>query len=49
MEPINRYLDHAVLKPEMTLEQVKEAIQVGIDYRYARSAFIPYPLGAGNV
>ncbi len=33
MEPINRYLDHAVLKPEMTPEQVKEAIQVGIDYQ----------------
>ncbi len=29
---INRYLDHAVLKPEMTLEEVREAIQTGIDY-----------------
>lgn len=33
MEPINRYLDHAVLKPDMTPEQVKEAIQLGIDYQ----------------
>lgn len=29
---INRYLDHAVLKPEMTIEEVKEAIQIGINY-----------------
>lgn len=30
---INRYLDHAVLKPELTVEEVKEAIQMGIDYK----------------
>lgn len=29
---INRYLDHAVLKPEMTQEEVKEAILDGINY-----------------
>ena len=29
---INRYLDHAILLPDMTEEEVKKAIQVGIDY-----------------
>lgn len=29
----NRYLDHAVLKPEMTQEEAREAIRLGIDYR----------------
>jgi len=29
----NRYLDHAVLKPEMTQEETREAIQLGIDYK----------------
>ncbi len=29
----NRYLDHAVLKPEMTQEESREAIQLGIDYK----------------
>lgn len=29
----NRYIDHAVLKPEMTREEVLSAIQLGIDYR----------------
>jgi deoxyribose-phosphate aldolase len=29
---INRYLDHAVLKPEMTAKEVEDAIQLGIDY-----------------
>jgi deoxyribose-phosphate aldolase len=29
----NRYLDHAVLKPEMTREEAAKAIQLGIDYR----------------
>ncbi len=28
---INRYIDHAVLKPEMTQQEVREAIQEGID------------------
>lgn len=28
----NRYLDHAVLKPEMTLDETRKAIQLGIDY-----------------
>ena len=28
---INRYIDHAVLKPEMTQEEVREAIKEGID------------------
>ncbi|MDC7224175.1 MAG: deoxyribose-phosphate aldolase [Spirochaetales bacterium] len=31
--PVNRYLDHAVLKPEMTREEAKAAIQLGIDYK----------------
>lgn len=30
---INRYIDHAVLKPEMTREEVRNAIQLGIDYK----------------
>ena len=29
---INRYLDHAVLKPEFTQEEAKAGIQMGIDY-----------------
>ena len=29
---IARYLDHAVLKPDMTPEQARDAIQLGIDY-----------------
>ena len=31
-EPINRYLDHAVLKPEMTRLEAREAIAVGVSY-----------------
>ena len=30
---INRYLDHAVLKPQMNEQEVRAAIQVGIDYK----------------
>jgi deoxyribose-phosphate aldolase len=30
---INRYLDHAVLKPELTRKEAIEAIQLGIDYK----------------
>lgn len=30
---ISRYLDHAVLKPDMTIQEVKDAIQLGIDYK----------------
>jgi len=33
IENINRYLDHAVLKPELTREEARSAIQLGIDYR----------------
>lgn len=29
---ISRYFDHAVLKPNMTEQEVKDAIQLGIDY-----------------
>ena len=29
---ISRYLDHAVLKPDMTEKEVRDAIQLGIDY-----------------
>ncbi|AGC67921.1 deoxyribose-phosphate aldolase DeoC [Thermoclostridium stercorarium subsp. stercorarium DSM 8532] len=29
----NRYIDHAVLKPELTQEEVRNAIQLGIDYK----------------
>jgi deoxyribose-phosphate aldolase len=31
--PINRYLDHAVLKPELNRAEAKQAIQIGIDYK----------------
>jgi deoxyribose-phosphate aldolase len=33
VQDIHRYLDHAVLKPEMTREEAIEAIQLGIDYK----------------
>lgn len=33
IENISRYLDHAVLKPELTPQEAREAIQLGIDYR----------------
>ena len=32
MKPINRYIDHAVLKPEMTREETTAAIKLGIEY-----------------
>lgn len=31
--PINRYLDHAVLKPELSRTEAVDAIQLGIDYK----------------
>ena len=31
-EPINRYLDHAVLKPEITQDETVRAIRLGLDY-----------------
>ncbi|MBN1554591.1 MAG: deoxyribose-phosphate aldolase [Phycisphaerae bacterium] len=31
-EPINRYLDHAVLKPEMTHAEAAEQMKIGVDY-----------------
>lgn len=33
VDNINRYLDHAVLKPELSRREAIEAIQLGIDYR----------------
>ena len=30
---IARYLDHAILKPDMTIEERKAAIQMGVDYK----------------
>ncbi|MEG1547664.1 MAG: deoxyribose-phosphate aldolase [Clostridia bacterium] len=33
MMDINRYLDHAILKPDMTQAEVRAAIQLGIDYK----------------
>jgi len=30
---ISRYLDHAVLKPHMDEQEIREAIQLGIDYK----------------
>jgi len=32
MKPINRYLDHAVLKPEMSTAEAEEAIRLGLKY-----------------
>ena len=32
-EQINRYLDHAVLKPELSRDEARDAIQLGIDYK----------------
>ncbi len=33
VQDIHRYLDHAVLQPEMTRQKAIEAIQLGIDYK----------------
>ena len=33
VQPINRYLDHAVLVPQMTREEAVAAIKLGIDYQ----------------
>ena len=33
MEALNRYLDHAVLKPEMTRDEAVAAIELGIEYK----------------
>ena len=32
MEKISRYLDHAVLKPTMTKQEAREAIELGVQY-----------------
>lgn len=32
MNPINRYIDHAVLKPEMNRKESEEAIKLGLNY-----------------
>lgn len=32
-EPINRYLDHAVLKPEMTRDAAAKQMRIGVEYR----------------
>lgn len=32
VEQINRYLDHAVLKPELTRDEARDAIRLGIEY-----------------
>ena len=33
IQNMNRYLDHAILKPEMTRQEVIDAIQLGIEYK----------------
>lgn len=33
MQPINHYLDHAVLKPELTQAEARAAILMGVEYR----------------
>lgn len=54
MEPINQYIDHAVLKPAMTIDEARREMQVGIDYEVrticVRPADIPMAskLAAGS-
>ena len=38
---INRYLDYAVLKPEMTQQETREAIQLGLEYDVATICIHP--------
>lgn len=40
-QKINRYLDHAVLKPEMNRQEVVDAIQLGIDYQVKTVCVMP--------
>lgn len=42
---VNRYLDHAVLKPEMTRAEAKEHIQLGIDYKVKTVCVRPCDIG----
>lgn len=38
---MSRYLDHAVLKPDMKRQEVAEAIQLGIDYKVKTVCLMP--------
>jgi len=42
---ISRYLDHAILKPDYTVEEVKKAIQLGIEYEVATVCVRPCDIG----
>lgn len=41
MKPINRYIDHAVLKPEMTRDEAKAAIKLGVEYQTRTVCVLP--------
>jgi deoxyribose-phosphate aldolase len=41
VKDIHRYLDHAVLKPEMTRQEAIDAIQLGIDYKVRTACVRP--------
>ena len=41
---ISRYLDHAVLKPNLTEQEVRDAIQAGIDHRVYSVCVRPYDI-----
>jgi deoxyribose-phosphate aldolase len=42
---IHRYLDHAVLKPEMTRREVIDAIRLGLDYKVRTVCVRPCDIG----
>ena len=41
VQHINRYLDHAILKPELSRQEAIEAIQLGIDYKVRTACVRP--------
>lgn len=41
---LNRYLDHAVLKPEMSIAEATAAIQLGIDYKVKTVCVRPWDI-----
>jgi len=47
-QPINRYLDHAVLKPQMTRAEAVEAIRLGLDYDVRTVCVRPHEIRAAQ-
>ncbi len=45
VKDINRYLDHAILKPELSRQETIDAIQVGIDYKVRTVCVRPCDIG----